>query len=203
VAVLVAGHEAILDGVAEPTNDNIASLRDEALRIDAMADELSQLAAEEAAVRAMQLRPCDAAALCNEVADEFEVTLRSARITLSRDLKPVRVLADEQLLRRVVANLLSNAAKYTPRGGPMLLQTAATETTGIIRVADSGMGIAAEALPRIFDRFYRTRSAAPVSHGTGLGLAAVKEIVRSHHGEIAASSEQGRGTTMTISLPLA
>ena len=109
--------------------------------------------------------------------------------------------ADAARLRQAIANLVDNALKYTPRGGTVTLETAREGDAGILRVRDSGEGIPAEALPRIWDRLYRAEPSR-TRPGLGLGLSLVKAIVDAHGGHVEAASEPGAGSTFTISLPL-
>jgi two-component system sensor histidine kinase BaeS len=202
VAVIIAGNEAILDGVAAPDREHITSMLDQAWRLDAMAGSLSRLATTDAAVQALRLRPLDVADLCRDASRGFGARLRSSGLRFSCRLQPAQVLGDQQLLERAVANLLSNAAKFTPPGGEVVLEAGPDDGAAVIKVSDSGVGIAADELPKIFERFYRGPSAAPTAEGTGIGLATVKETIDAHHGEIAVSSEPGHGTTIAMRLPL-
>jgi signal transduction histidine kinase len=102
-------------------------------------------------------------------------------------------------MHEVLSNLLSNALRYTPRGGTV--RVGATAANGHVRlvVRDSGPGIAADLLPHVFDRFYKSEE----SHGAGLGLAIAKSLVVAHGGQIEATSAPGQGTEMRITLPVA
>ncbi len=112
------------------------------------------------------------------------------------------IRADPARLEKVVLNLLTNALKFTPGGGTVALSWAATATGALIRVADDGPGIAAEHLPRIFDRFYQVDGTSTRRHqGVGLGLTLVKELVAEHGGTVAVDSSPGRGTRFTVELP--
>ncbi|MCK9607471.1 MAG: heavy metal sensor histidine kinase [Methylomonas sp.] len=110
--------------------------------------------------------------------------------------------ADSQLLKRVLSNLLLNAIAYTPIGGRIQLSIKQAEDgSAEIRVQDSGCGIAAEHLPKLFDRFYRVDSARSM-HGTGLGLAIVKSIIELHGGTVTINSTVKQGTSVTVKFPL-
>lgn len=112
------------------------------------------------------------------------------------------VHADKDLLGQVVINLLSNAIKYTPSGGEVRLRTRLAGDRCVIEVKDTGMGIPADSLPRLFDRFYRVPQNNAAAAGTGLGLALVKYITTDlHNGSITVQTEVGAGSTFTISLP--
>jgi two-component system heavy metal sensor histidine kinase CusS len=98
--------------------------------------------------------------------------------------------------------LLSNANKYTPQGGSILLSADSTEDEAFIRVRDNGQGIPAENLPHIFDKFYRVPGTERSAQGTGLGLSICKRIITAHGGRIEVQSQVGQGTTFVIVLPL-
>jgi signal transduction histidine kinase len=109
---------------------------------------------------------------------------------------------DEQLLRRLVINLLENAIRYTPAGGQVTAALDAGAATVQLRISDTGIGIAPADAARIFERFYRAGEARNRQDGgIGLGLAIVKWIAESHRGTVECSSESGKGSTFTVSLP--
>jgi signal transduction histidine kinase len=117
---------------------------------------------------------------------------------------PLVVDVDVELFERAVANLLDNALKFTPSGGRIVLAAAAADHRVEVSVSDSGAGIPAHDIPRLFDRHYQRRdNVAPATsdEGKGLGLAIVKRIVELHRGSVAVSSAVGRGTTVTVRLP--
>jgi two-component system, OmpR family, sensor histidine kinase BaeS len=202
IAVLQAGHEALLDGVAEPTPDQLASLRDEVFRLARMVGDLQNLAAADAAAMQLSLRPGDLADIAATAADSLAGQFEAAGITLQRQLSPVPVLADAHWLHQVVTNLLTNALKFTPSGGRVTIEAGPADDHAMLRVSDTGTGIPAEELPRIFDRFWRGRQASTVS-GSGIGLAIAAELTQAHGGQLAAASQPGQGTEMTLTLPRA
>jgi two-component system sensor histidine kinase BaeS len=202
IAVLQAGHEALLDGVAEPTPDQLASLREEVLRLARMVSDLQTLAAADAAVVQLSLRPGDLAGIAATAADSLAGRFEAAGITLQRKLRPVPVLADEHWLHQVVTNLLTNALKFTPSGGRVTIETGPADDRAVLQVSDTGTGIPADELPRIFDRFWRGKHASSVS-GSGIGLAIAAELAQAHGGQLTAASQPGQGTEMTLTLPRA
>jgi signal transduction histidine kinase len=114
----------------------------------------------------------------------------------------VPVRGDPSRLHEVIGNLLTNALKFTPAGGSVLLQTGPQDQRAVLRVRDSGAGIPPDELPHIFDRFFRGRGAAGVA-GSGIGLTVVAELVRAHDGQLEVSSSPGQGTQITVTLPRA
>jgi two-component system, OmpR family, sensor histidine kinase BaeS len=205
VAVLQAGHEALLDGVAEPTPDQLTSLRDEVLRLARMVGDLQTLAAADAAGLHLSLQPRDVAELAGDAAASLAGQFEAAGITLERRLAPAGVLADPRWLHQLITNLLTNALKFTPAGGRVTVEAGPAGPAGedaVLTVTDTGPGIPADELPHIFDRFWRGQQAAQTS-GSGIGLAVAAELARAHGGQLTASSEPGRGTEMRLTLPRA
>jgi signal transduction histidine kinase len=200
IAVLQAGHEALLDGVAEPTPAELGSLRDEVLRLARMVGDLQMLAAADAAALNLSRRDCDLASLAATAADSLARRFEAAGVTLDQGLSPVRVSADPHWLHQVITNLLTNALKFTPAGGRVTISTSQDGAEAVLRVSDTGAGIPAGDLPRIFDRFWRGQQAAQIS-GSGVGLAVAAELAQAHGGRLAASSQPGHGTQITLTLP--
>jgi two-component system, OmpR family, sensor histidine kinase BaeS len=202
VAVLQAGHEALVDGLAEPSPAELGSLRDEVLRLARMVDDLQTLAAADAAALELARQPCDLADIAATATDSLAAQFDVAGLTLTRNIRSAPVLADPRWLPHVVTNLLTNALKYTPAGGIVTIDCSQADGRAILHVTDTGPGIPANDLPRIFDRFWRGQQALRTS-GSGIGLAIAAELTRAHGGTLTASSEPGHGTQMTLSLPLA
>jgi signal transduction histidine kinase len=116
---------------------------------------------------------------------------------------PVVVRGDEKRLKQLLVNLLDNAIKYTPAGGAARLSISIEEPSAVIEVTDTGRGIPANALPHVFDRFYRqTDPRDSRVTGFGLGLAISKWITDAHGGSIEADSQEGQGSRFTVRLPL-
>lgn len=115
-------------------------------------------------------------------------------------LPPVH--GDHELLTQLATNLIANAVKYTPEGGSVRVEADSDDTSVLLRVSDTGIGIAEEELPRVFDEFYRSKTGRNyTTTGTGLGLSIVKSISDAHGAEVSVESEQGKGTTFTVRLP--
>jgi two-component system sensor histidine kinase BaeS len=201
IAVLQAGHEALLDGITEPTPAELGSLRDEVLRLATMVDDLQTLAAADAATLQLSLVPQDLAELAGQATASLAGRFQAAGIALDGRLSPAAIRADPRWLHQVITNLLTNALKFTPPGGTVTVETGPVGQRAELTVTDTGVGIPPDELPRIFDRFWRGRQAARVS-GSGIGLAVAAELVRAHGGELTATSDPGHGTRLTLSLPL-
>jgi heavy metal sensor kinase len=132
------------------------------------------------------------------LAKQKDLCLKSAS-----DSMPVMFEGDDELLRRMLLNLLDNAVKYTPEGGEILVQLAAQNGNAVIKVRDTGIGIPMDDQERIFDRFYRVDKArSRAQGGAGLGLSIVRWIVEIHRGKIAIQSEPGKGSVFSVELPL-
>jgi two-component system, OmpR family, sensor histidine kinase BaeS len=202
IAVLQGGHEALLDGVTEPTPAELTSLRDEVLRLAFMVDDLQTLAAADAAALHLERYRCDLADIAASAADSLARRFETADVALRRHLSSVPVIGDSRWLHQVVTNLLSNALKFSPAGGTVTIVTRRDADNAVLEVADTGIGIAADELPHIFDRFWRGQG-APQTSGSGLGLAIAAELARAHGGALSADSTPGRGTRLTLTLPRA
>ena len=130
----------------------------------------------------------------------FSVSAQKKHITISMDAPDtIMVRADQDKIERICYNLLSNALKYTSESGEISLTAKEEGGRVIISVVDNGCGISSDALPYIFDRFYQAKNAG---RGTGIGLAIVKAFTELHHGEISATSVEGKGSTFTINIPV-
>ena len=204
VAILQASNEAMLDGVTDPTPQNLESLREEVLRLARMVDDLQRLAAAESAALQLTLVPCDLAAITAEAADQLRESFSAAGLRLTERLAEVQVMCDPRRMREVVSNLLTNALKFTPPGGSVVLDTGPDET-GMARIGvrDTGVGIPPDELPHVTERFFRGLRSPQLAVGTGIGLTIVAELVQAHRGQIDIASAPGRGTQVTVTLPVA
>jgi two-component system, OmpR family, sensor histidine kinase BaeS len=200
IAVLQGGHEALLDGITEPTPAELGSLRDEVLRLAGMVDDLQTLAAADAAALHLERHQCDLAEVAASAADSLTRRFEAADVALRRQLSGAPVVGDSRWLHQLVTNLLSNALKFTPAGGTVTVITGQDAFGAVLEVADTGIGIAADEMPHIFERFWRGQRAAQTS-GSGIGLAIAAELARAHGGALTASSQPGRGTRLTLTLP--
>ena len=179
--------------------------------IDTESDRLSELIGNlldmsriEAGELAVEAEPIDVLPLVEETAAGFQMMTREHRIMLHVPSHLPLVMADARRARQVLRNLIENAVKYSPGGGPVTVAIRLRSGQVLISVADEGIGIEAYQLDRIFDRFYQADSASTREvGGSGLGLSICKAIVEAHGGEIWAESWPGRGSTFYFTLPLA
>ncbi len=173
-------------------------------RLDWLAQNLLELSKLDSGLVLLDLRPEDLRAAVESAVEQAEAAARRRGVTLTLRLpgRPVRIRHDPQRVGQVVGNLVGNALKFTPRDGSVTVRLEPYRDGALIRVADTGVGIDAAELPRIFERFYRgTRANEARSSGSGLGLAIVRSIVDMHDGRITVESGLGTGTTFTVYLP--
>jgi two-component system phosphate regulon sensor histidine kinase PhoR len=151
----------------------------------------------------MQTTPIDMGDLTAAVGQRLAIMAREKQVALTVNAPSMPVIAgDGDRLVQVVTNLISNAIKYTPSGGKVNVCTQVRNGGVELVVTDTGLGIAASELPRIFERFYQVDKARGPQRGTGLGLAIVQEIIQAHGGRISVTSPgEGQGSTFTVWLP--
>jgi signal transduction histidine kinase len=146
--------------------------------------------------------PLELDRFCRELVEEVQLSQPTHAIHFTDDLPPDCCVAlDEQLLRRILLNLLTNAVKYSPDSRAVELGVSLHNGDLVFRVTDHGLGIPPEARERLFETFYRAGNVAGIQ-GTGLGLSIAKKSVDLHGGTIDYTSEVGRGTTFTVTLPM-
>ena len=188
----------------EEYRDVLGSCLEESQRLSQLIESLLFLARAESPGDHLKRKREDLCALLADVRDYYDAAAAEAGVQLSvMDCRAVTAEVDAALLQRALGNLVSNALAHTPAGGAVRLSARRQGGRILIEVADNGAGIAPDALPRIFDRFYRADPArARKSGGTGLGLAIVRQIVFLHGGDVQIASELGKGTTVAVTLPL-
>jgi signal transduction histidine kinase len=173
-------------------------------RLDWLAQNLLELSKLDSGLVLLELRPDDLRAAVESAVEQAEPAADRRGIALDLVLPdgPIRIRHDPQRIGQVVANLVGNAIKFTPRGGRVTVEAHAARDGARIDVADTGVGIDATELPHIFDRFYRgSRANEARGSGSGLGLSIVRSIVEMHGGTVAVTSRLGAGSRFTVSLP--
>jgi two-component system heavy metal sensor histidine kinase CusS len=190
---------------AEDYRDVIESCLEEAVRLSDLIGDLLFLARAESPLTHLRRENVDVGELLGRVREYYEASAADGGVSLTTRAGGGAVIAemDRALLQRAVGNLVSNSLANTPPGGSVILGMTADSSTIRIEIADTGIGIPAEALPRVFDRFFRVDSSrSKVSGGTGLGLAIVKSIAELHGGHVEIASEPGHGTRVTLHIPI-
>jgi len=183
----------------------IESCLEEAVRLSDLIGDLLFLARAESPMTHLRRERVDVRELLGGVQEYYEGSAADGGVSLTTTVaqEPVIGELDRALLQRAVGNLVSNALAHTPPGGAVALRTNSDQSTICIEVSDTGVGIPAEALPRVFDRFFRVDSSRTQgSGGTGLGLAIVKSIALLHGGNVEISSQPGHGTRVTLHIPV-
>jgi signal transduction histidine kinase len=200
LAVLQGRLEGMLDGVYPRDEAQINAVLQEARMLTRLVDDLRTLAHTESGTLALQKESTDLGLLINDAVASFSAAAAERTITLDVHAAPDLPLieVDPLRIREVLTNLISNALRHTPEGGRVAVAASAHPDSIVVSVGDTGSGIAASDLPKIFDRFYKGRA----SRGSGLGLTIARNLVVAHGGEIRADSVEGRGTTVTVTLPL-
>jgi two-component system heavy metal sensor histidine kinase CusS len=185
--------------------DVLGSCLEEAVRLSDLVGDLLFLARAESPLTHLHREHVNVEELLDAVREYYEASAAEGNVSLATAGadEPVIAELDRTLLQRAVGNLVSNALAHTPPGGTVVLRSNADSSTIRIAVSDTGVGIPAEALPRVFDRFFRVDSSrSQGSGGTGLGLAIVQSIALLHGGNVRISSQPGRGTTVTLHIPV-
>jgi len=202
LTILRGTTEGLVDGVLEPDRATLASLHDEVLRLSSLVGDLETMAAADAAALRLERREIDLAEVAGAAVALARGAAADAGLALEATLEPAPVAGDPERLRQVIVNLLSNALRHTPAGGRIEVRTATEGDEGLLEVADTGLGIASEDLPHVFERFYRGRGAEATS-GSGIGLAVASELVAAHGGSTRASNRAEGGALFTVRLPAA
>ncbi len=198
--------ETLRDGAVndkEIAKDFLVRIEGEVDRLTHMVAELTELSRIETGKAHLKLEPLDLNLLIDEVVTQLRPQAERQQLSISKepaaDLPSVH--ADKERIRQVIVNIIHNAIKFTHPGGRITVTTRRLDESVAVDITDTGIGIAKDDLPRIFERFYKADRARSRG-GTGMGLAIAKHIVEAHGGNIWAESEEGKGSTFTFSLPL-
>ena len=192
--------EAILDGVYPADAEHLAPILVQTHALERLVEDLRTVALAEAGSLVLAREDTEVGSLVDDSLNAFRATADFAGVRLesgvAADLPPVPL--DPARIRQVLANLLGNAIRHTPRGGVVRVSASSAAADLVVEVTDTGEGIPPELLSSVFDRFVKQ----PGSPGSGLGLAIARDLVVAHGGTIEAQSEPGRGTTVRFTLPL-
>lgn len=185
--------------------ERIGSVLEEAEHLSRIVEGLFAIARLEAGEARMGHEVFDLAELARSTVEQMQLLAEDKNLSITIDAaNPVFVMGDAPRLKQVIVNLFDNAIKYTPDGGAIALSVSALAAKAVFAVKDNGAGIAPDALPHIFERFYRSEKARSSSaHGAGLGLSIVRSICQAHGGTVNVQSAEGKGATVTVELPLA
>lgn len=178
---------------------NLAAMHTEALRLARLLDDFSRLTEAERPGLLLEKRRVDLADVAHAAAATFAPRFDEVGISFSTSISPALVSGDPDRLGQITDNLLSNALRYTERDGAVRLRVERQDGFAVLEVSDTGIGIAAGDLHKIYERFWRgEKSRSRATGGTGVGLTIVHELVRAHDGRIEVESEAGSGTCFRV-----
>ena len=199
LTIMQGNVEAILDGVHPADAAHVAPILEETKVLARLIDDLRTLSLTEAGALALHRESVDVAAIAREIVTAFSDQARRGSVALRSSADgPTAIDADPVRVREVLANLVTNALRYTPTGGSVDIDVRGSGTAVEVAVRDTGIGIAPDAVGGIFDRFSKSTD----SPGAGLGLAIAKGLVEAHGGTIRAESAPGQGTKVVFTLPV-
>jgi two-component system, OmpR family, sensor histidine kinase BaeS len=198
--------EAIQDGVVALEPSEIDRLHSQTLMLSRLVEDLRTLSLADAGKLTLERRKLDARSIVQQVVESFSAQAEGKGVRLEVRLpeKGIELEADPIRLSQVLGNLIANALNHTPGGGRIEVQLGIQNGKVLLQVLDSGSGIPEEALPRLFDRFYRAEeSRSRKTGGSGLGLAIVKALVELHGGKVEAKNRSQGGAVFEVRLPFA
>ena len=205
LSVIRGNLEAILDGVFQPTKENVASIHKQAILLSRLVDDLQELALADAGQLRIEREPTDLASLIQRTINAIKPRAEQDGVAVVTDLAhdlPI-LSADPQRLSQVMGNLLDNALRHSPQGGTVTVRANEVADSVQVDVVDQGPGLNSEELSLVFERFYRgDKARARATGGAGLGLAIVKQLVEAHGGKVWAQSGEDGGATFSFTLPL-
>ncbi len=202
ITVIQGNVEGMLDGVYAADEARLKSIIEETQILSRLVEDLRTLSLAESGALHLKREPTDLASLVRDAVSGFDAQAKEKDIQIELSLAEGEdAHIDPQRIREVLTNLLSNALRYTPRGGDISVSLkesgSGRERRAVISIKDSGPGIEPEVLPHVFERFYKSSD----SGGMGLGLSIAKYLVEAHDGKIWAESDAGKGTKITFSIP--
>jgi signal transduction histidine kinase len=205
ITAIRAHLENLLDGVEEPDAETLQVMLAQSERLGRLVEQLLDLSKLESGDVPLRREQVALAPLVSRVMSEIEVASAGRDVHVASDLPGdlPQIEADAERMHQVIFNLVDNAVRFTPEGGAVRIAAQRVNGSIEVRVADTGVGIPSEALPRLFERFYRVDPArARDGGGTGIGLAIARSVVEAHGGTIRAESRLGKGSTFTFDVPI-
>ena len=207
LTVIKGSMEGLMDGVLPAASETYSEIHRETERLNHLVDDLQELSRVEARAYQMDVRSVDVSNLVATVVKRLGHQFDDKRVTLTSNLPrdPMQVLADEDRAIQILTNLISNSLQYTPSGGQVSLDVSRAGNEAQFRVKDTGIGIPAEHLTHIFDRFYRVDKSRSRQNGggSGIGLAIARHLVEAQGGRIwAESAGESKGSVFAFTLPL-
>ena len=211
LASINAYAEMLVDGEAEDqetVTEFCTIIQNQAQRLNRLIEDILNISRIESGLTKVEKHPLSLAILTADAARMIESYAQEKSITVNTQASIIydQALADKDMITQVIINLLSNAVKYTPAGGTVDVNVEVDQAQDVVRVtvADTGVGIPAEDVEHVFDKFYRVEANMKQAKGTGLGLNLVKQIIEKvHDGEVFVTSVEGQGSTFGFTLPLA
>lgn len=199
----LASHlEAMIEGVWEPSVERLQSCYEEISRLTGLVSDLERLAKTEGDNLVLNKSYVDLMDIAHSCYDRYEIEAKKKNISLVIAGRSAIAHVDKDRMSQVMANLLTNAIKYTPENGHIRIEVEESENSSIFAIEDDGIGIPEHELSLVFERFYRTdKSRNRKTGGAGIGLAIVKSIVMAHGGTVQANSNKEQGSRFTVTLP--
>lgn len=188
--------EAMLDGVHDLDRSNLEPMLGEVAVMERLLEDLRTLSLLESGALRLHPEPTDLAVLISDLVDSYRRRATAAGVETQENAPSIELVIDAVRIREVLANLINNSLRAMPDGGTLTISAEPAGNGAIIKVADSGSGIAADELDLVFDRFHKGSTSA----GSGLGLTISRDLVQAHGGSMTIESAEGSGTTVTIDL---
>lgn len=202
LSALQSNLEAMIDGIWEPVPERLESCREEVLRLTRMISDIDNIVKIENEGMVLNKSKFDLSGAAEQTVLAFQPEAAAKNIKIGTDLNRCEIYADKDKIIQVIINLLANAVKYTDNGGEIRISIRKYGNGAELTISDTGIGIAKEDLPNIFEHLYRTdKSRSRDTGGSGIGLSVAKAIVDAHGGSMAVKSEVGRGSEFTVALP--
>lgn len=194
--------EAMIDGIWEPTEERLISVKEEAERLSSLVSDMQKLNKYDEASIKLKKDNVNISDIICFVIFQFSNLAKSKNIKIEYEKKNINLYCDKDKITQALVNILSNAIRYSNEGSTIFIEERLKDNKVIISIEDQGIGISEEDLKYVFERFYRAdKSRTRATGGTGIGLTIVKSIVSSHGGEVKLESKLGEGSKFTIILP--